>query len=239
MQSWNKKMWWALVIPCAFMALTACSSSNSSDDASSAAAATEATESTDATEVAAAANSKLSAEEMLEQADAEALGNPFFYGRAIYLRGEMNDYSVQRPYRLRQFEDKVYCTIAPLRSDWAPYRFKFADAQWTTGTNFGFAVPPAVMREGSGKAQLNPNSRFEELRYEPTVDGLYRFCIEYNEQNVPYATVTRLEDGKLTTMDELIKREVSQAVATPATVANTTTTTAATTTTTANTETAE
>ena len=239
MQSWNKKMWWALVIPCAFMALTACSSSNSSDDASSAAAATEATESTDATEVAAAANSKLSAEEMLEQADAEALGNPFFYGRAIYLRGEMNDYSVQQPYRLRQFEDKVYCTIAPLRSDWAPYRFKFADAQWTTGTNFGFAVPPAVMREGSGKAQLNPNSRFEELRYEPTVDGLYRFCIEYNEQNVPYATVTRLEDGKLTTMDELIKREVSQAVVTPTTTTTTTTTAAATVTTANNTEAAE
>ena len=238
MQSWNKKMWWALVIPCAFMALTACSSSNSSDDTSSAAAATEAT---DATEVAAATNSNLSAEEMLEQADAEALGNPFFYGRAIYLRGEMNDYSVQRPYRLRQFEDKVYCTIAPLRSDWAPYRFKFADAQWTTGTNFGFAVPPAVMREGSGKAQLNPNSRFEELRYEPTVDGLYRFCIEYNEQNVPYATVTRLEDGKLTTMDELIKREVSQVVATPATIVATTTTaaTTTTTTTTSNTEAAE
>ena len=231
MQSWNKKMWWALVIPCAFMALTACSSS--SDDASTA---TDATDATDATEVAAYDNSNLSAEEMLEQADAEALGNPFFYGRAIYLRGEMNDYSVQQPYRLRQFEDKVYCTIAPLRSDWAPYRFKFADAQWTTGTNFGFAVPPAVMREGSGKAQLNPNSRFEELRYEPTVDGLYRFCIEYNEQNVPYATVTRLEDGKLTTMDELIKREVSQAVVTPTT---TSTTTTATITTANNTEAAE
>lgn len=131
-----------------------------------------------------------------------------FQGRDIYLRGEMNDYGVQSAYRLRKFDENRYCTVAPLRSDWSPYRFKFADEDWSKGTNFGYNSPPGVLREGAGPARLNGKSRFEELRYEPSVDGIYRFCIVI-ENKVPYATVTRLEDGKLTTMDEVIRREVA------------------------------
>ena len=159
-------------------------------------------------------------EVMLVENEAQdgALNNPLFMGRVIYLRGEMNDYGVQRPYRLREFAPNTYCTLAPLRSDWSPYRFKFADDKWTAGTNFGYAVPPAIMREGSSKVLLNPNSRFEEVRYEPLQDGIYRFCIEY-EDTVPYVTVTHLIDGKLTSMDEVLKAEIERefAVGTPQT----------------------
>lgn len=150
-------------------------------------------------------------EVMLVENEAQegALNNPLFMGRVIYLRGEMNDYGVQRPYRLREFAPNTYCTLAPLRSDWSPYRFKFADDKWTAGTNFGYAVPPAIMREGSGKVLLNPSSRFEEVRYEPLQDGIYRFCIVY-EDTVPYVTVTHLIDGKLTSMDEVLKAEIER-----------------------------
>ncbi|MDY2798385.1 MAG: hypothetical protein SOV16_04315 [Anaerobiospirillum succiniciproducens] len=147
--------------------------------------------------------------ELVTKAEEGALDNPLFRGRAIYLRGEMNDYGVQSAYRLRKFEEDTYCTVAPLRSDWAPYRFKFADAEWSNGTNFGYAEPPAVLRQGSGRARLNPTSRFEELRYVPQEDGIYRFCVIY-DGSVPYATVTLLEDGKLTTMDEVIKEEINR-----------------------------
>lgn len=147
--------------------------------------------------------------ELVTKAEEGALDNPLFRGRAIYLRGEMNDYGVQSAYRLRKFEEDTYCTVAPLRSDWAPYRFKFADAEWSNGTNFGYAEPPAVLRQGSGRARLNPASRFEELRYVPQEDGIYRFCVIY-DGSVPYATVTLLEDGKLTTMDEVIKEEINR-----------------------------
>lgn len=134
--------------------------------------------------------------------------NAVFHGRNVYLRGEMNDYGVNSSYQLRKIEEGKYCTLAPLRADWSPYRFKFADAKWTKGTNFGFAVPPAVLREGSALAKLNPESRFEELRYEPEQDGIYRFCIEFQD-DVPYVSVTFMEKGKLTTMDEVIERLVS------------------------------
>lgn len=139
---------------------------------------------------------------------------PLFMGREIFLRGEMNDYGVQRPYRLRRFEENTFCTLAALRSDWSPYRFKFADANWSNGTNFGYAVPPAVIRKGAARTMLNPNSRYEELRYELNEDGIYRFCLIY-DNDIPYATVTRLENDKLTTMDELIKKEMEKEFAPP------------------------
>lgn len=132
--------------------------------------------------------------------------NEAFGGRNVYLRGEMNDYGIQKPYQLRRFEKDRYCTLAALRADWSPYRFKFADEAWTKGSNFGFAEPPAIIREGSAAVLLNPYSRFEELRYEPAEDGIYRFCIQF-EKGQPYAVVERLENGKLTTMDEIIRRE--------------------------------
>lgn len=197
-----KQLSLVLGLPLTMLALSACSSSSDETPAPASAQAQSA-ESYEETGL------STESAQLASKADADALDNPLFMGRAIYLRGEMNDYSVQRPYRLRKFDDNIYCTIAPLRSDWSPYRFKFADAEWTKGTNFGYALPPAVIREGGGKAMLNPNSRFEELRYEPLQDGIYRFCIEY-ENEVPFATVTRLEDGKLTTMDEVIKQEIDR-----------------------------
>lgn len=173
------------------LTLTACSSSPSEDEQLSAAEQAEVVS------------------EVETQAQEGALANPLFMGRVIYLRGEMNDYGVQRPYRLREFAPNSYCTLAPLRSDWSPYRFKFADDAWSAGTNFGYAVPPAIIREGSGRILLNPNSRFEEVRYEPKQDGIYRFCIEY-EDTVPYVTVTHLEDGKLTSLEEMMRAEIER-----------------------------
>lgn len=171
-----------LCIPAAILAVSACQSNNSTISQKD--------------------------QEIVAQAEDNSFNNEHFQGRDVYLRGEMNDYSIQRSYRLRKFAEDKYCTLAPLRSDWSPYRFKFADALWTDGTNFGYAYPPAVIREGSAKMLLNPSSRFEELRYEPSTDGIYRFCIEY-EDDKPFVTVTHLVEGKLTTMDEIIQAEIN------------------------------
>ena len=205
----NKKLWLALGLPWAVWALSACSSAeDETSAASNEEVAVAAAVAADEAEGAAVGQDEASTQ-LMAQADAQALGNPLFHGREIYLRGEMNDYGVQRPYRLRQFDENIYCTLAPLRSDWSPYRFKFADDAWSAGTNFGYAVPPAIIREGSGRVLLNPNSRFEEVRYEPKQDGIYRFCIEY-EDTVPYVTVTHLEDGKLTSLEEMMRAEIER-----------------------------
>ena len=52
-------------------------------------------------------------------------------GKDIYLRGEMNDYAAISSNRLIKRDEGMYCTLAALRSDWTPYRFKFADDNWS------------------------------------------------------------------------------------------------------------
>ncbi len=123
-------------------------------------------------------------------------------GHSIYLRGEMNDYAVMSSYQLVQFDDDLYCTLAPLRADWAPYRFKFADAQWSEGRSFGFAEPPGFLREGSAPVKLNRFSRFEDLRYYPAKDGVYRFCVEQDDDEY-YVSVTEASSEELGFIDSI------------------------------------
>lgn len=198
-----KLSWLGLGVSLAVLGLTACSSNEEAAEQSKAQAVPK-QEVTQETPKVEAVNKVEQVEEHTEITE----HNQVFQGRNVYLRGEMNDYGVQPAYQLRKVEEGKYCTLAPLRSDWSPYRFKFADAKWTKGTNFGYAIPPAILREGSALAQLNPNSRFEELRYEPEHDGIYRFCIEF-QNDVPYGSVTFIEEGRLTTMDEVIQKLVT------------------------------
>lgn len=220
----HKRSWLGLSLSlAAILGVTACSSNEDSStqaqnkvavtesapanqgttaSASTTTATTSLTNSTDIDDQEVAAEVVVSQTEILDPDDV-------FLGRKVYLRGEMNDYGVQDAYELKEVEEDTYCTLAPLRADWSPYRFKFADKDWTAGTNFGFAVPPAVMREGSARVQLNPNSRFEEIRYEPAQDGIYRFCIEI-EDKVPYASVNFMEESRLTTMKDVIKRGIDR-----------------------------
>lgn len=120
--------------------------------------------------------------------------------REIYLRGDMNDFGVNETHRLRRFGDQNearWCTEAVLRSDWPPYKFKFADENWTSGTSFGYAEQPGILRYPGDRVLLNPSSNFEELRFEATEDGIYRFCL-LNEDKKYYAEVEKVpaEDQK-------------------------------------------
>ncbi|MCR5084560.1 MAG: hypothetical protein K6A65_03550 [Succinivibrionaceae bacterium] len=111
---------------------------------------------------------------------------------ALYLRGEMNDYAVSSQYLLRHIDGaEGLCADSPLRADWTPYRFKFADAAWSRGSNYGYADPPGVIRQGSADVRLNGNSRFEELTLHVDKDGIYRFCL-IERGGSSYARVTRL-----------------------------------------------
>ena len=127
-------------------------------------------------------------------------------GKEIYLRGEMNDYAILSSYKLVKEDDYKYCALAPLRADWAPYRFKFADPAWTNGANFGFAQAPGVLREGSSPVLLNRFSRFEELRYFPSEDGVYQLCISFDWDEY-YAIVSKAQHAKLGLIDSIFVKQ--------------------------------
>lgn len=127
---------------------------------------------------------------------------------ALYLRGEMNDYAVSETYRLRKHEDGL-CTQATLRSDWAPYKFKFADASWSSGYNYGYLNPPGVLRLHSAPQKLNPKSRFEELRFYPEKDGIYRFCLLKKSDSF-YASVVLENKSEIKPLFEEIKETTAK-----------------------------
>lgn len=122
--------------------------------------------------------------------------------KAIYLRGEMNDYAVVDAYRLRASKHG-FCTVATLRSDWAPYKFKFADADWSEGSNFGFMNPPGVLRNGKKSLELNQNSKFEEISFYPKEDGVYRFCL-LPKNNRYFVVVEKTSNKELLSMAQLM-----------------------------------
>lgn len=124
---------------------------------------------------------------------------------AIYLRGEMNDYGVSETYRLHRTANGLF-TLALLRSDWSPYKFKFADRSWSAGANYGYAEPPGVLRDGSAPVKINPNSRFEEISFHVKQDGVYRFCI-VEKADGPYATVSQATADELESLHQSLKKQ--------------------------------
>ncbi len=127
---------------------------------------------------------------------------------ALYLRGEMNDYAVSETYRLREHKDGL-CTQATLRSDWAPYKFKFADASWSSGYNYGYFNPPGALRLHSAPQKLNPKSRFEELSFYPEKDGIYRFCLLKKDDGF-YASVVLEKNSEIKPLLEEIKEAIAR-----------------------------
>lgn len=113
-------------------------------------------------------------------ASAGAEGGADVFGAPIYLRGEMNDWNAQPQYLVKKVSDGVYVATAELKVDWAPYKYKFADASWTPGTNFGYSSEsaPGVYEWGGNPIVLNPSSKFEEVKITPPADGVYDIYLE-------------------------------------------------------------
>ena len=103
-------------------------------------------------------------------------GGAEVFGKPIYLRGEMNDWAAKPEFLVQKVEDGVFMAKAELKVDYAPYKFKFADSAWTPGTNFGYLTAPGVFEKDP--IELNPNSKFEEVKFTPPKDGDYDFYLD-------------------------------------------------------------
>lgn len=105
-------------------------------------------------------------------------GGAEVFGTPVYLRGEFNDWAAKDQYLLKKVSDGVYVATAELKVDWAPYKYKFGDAAWTPGTNFGYKEQPGVITVGGDPLALNPKAVFEEVKVTPPEDGLYDFYLD-------------------------------------------------------------
>ncbi|KUE78175.1 pullulanase [Aeromonas schubertii] len=111
-----------------------------------------------------------------------------FGGKAVFLRGEMNDWQALDESKIVKVSDKIYMAKGTLKKEWAPYKFKFADANWSCGTNYGYASPSdGVATLGGAPVPANPCSKYEDMKFSPDADGVYEFYLDLNgEQPTVY-----------------------------------------------------
>ncbi|MDO2948470.1 pullulanase [Aeromonas simiae] len=117
---------------------------------------------------------------------ADASGD--FDGKSVFLRGEMNDWQANDETKVTKVGDKLYMAKGTLKKEWAPYKFKFGDANWSCGTNFGYKSPSDGVASLDGEpVPVNPCSKFEDLKFSPDADGVYEFYLDLNgEQPTVY-----------------------------------------------------
>lgn len=107
------------------------------------------------------------------------------FGRPVYLRGEFNDCpwdKLSDRCLIRRVGDRVYMATAYMRVDWAPYKFRFGDAKWTSGTNFGYASEsrPGIYIYGGTPLRLSSDAVFDEIKVTPPHDGKYDFYLDFS-----------------------------------------------------------
>ena len=106
------------------------------------------------------------------------------FGRKVYLRGEFEDCPWDKLYDrclIRKVGNRVYMATAYMKVDWAPYKFKFGDANWIT--NFGYAPEsrPGIYDYARGTPiKMNPKAVFEEIKVTPPHDGKYDFYLDFS-----------------------------------------------------------
>lgn len=113
-------------------------------------------------------------------------------GRVLYLRGDMNDWAALPEQRLRKVGEGLYMTEAKLLAAHSPYKFKYADRDWTPGCNFGYASGSGEYRLGGSAVPLTPKSMFEEVVVSVDTDGTYAFYLDVRGEQ-PLAYIKKMQ----------------------------------------------
>ena len=118
-------------------------------------------------------------------------------GKDVYLRGVFTWWDADPQFKLQPVEGKENVWSAtsavdePLIADGQPYEWKFGDAAWQCGTNFGFLSGEADIKLGE-RRQSNKCSAFDNFKFTPEEDGVYRFFLDWTEE-LPVVYIEKVE----------------------------------------------
>lgn len=101
-----------------------------------------------------------------------------FHDVSIYLRGDMSGWQALREYRLQRVSPHLYSVAGRLRHTYGTYKFKFADAEWTCGYNYGAADGGHAQLQAGNKVAVTPCNTYGELAFTPSSDGVYHFYLD-------------------------------------------------------------
>lgn len=110
-------------------------------------------------------------------------------GKVIYLRGQMNNYDATDEFALKQTDVGGCVNTKLVRTT----KFKFADRDWSRGTNFGYTRNGTIKEGDNVGIELNPDSMYEDLTFYPPQVGVYKFCLIKNN-NKYYVTINKTSE---------------------------------------------
>ncbi|WP_432455244.1 MULTISPECIES: hypothetical protein [unclassified Agarivorans] len=117
--------------------------------------------------------------------------------RDVHLRGVFSWWDATPENKLMPVEGKTNVWSAtspvdePLIADGQPYEWKFGDAAWQCGTNFGFLSGEAPIKVGE-RRELNKCAAFDNFKFTPEEDGVYRFYLDWSGE-IPVAYIEKVE----------------------------------------------
>ncbi|RKF22264.1 hypothetical protein DBZ36_01045 [Alginatibacterium sediminis] len=118
--------------------------------------------------------------------------------KAIYLRGVFNWWEAIEENRLQELSSDPGLfrtrTVEPLIADGQPYEWKFVDADWTCGSNFGHKEQSSTIELGQEVA-LDNCSPFNNLSFTPIEDGYYDFYLDLRNPNQAKAFIKRADNN--------------------------------------------
>lgn len=110
----------------------------------------------------------------------------------LYLRGVFSWWEADEKYKLVEISSQVYSTTIELIADGQPYDFKFADANWTPGTNCGYAKKSDQLIIVDHPVRSNCETTDENFKFTPTETGKFQFTIDFTGFGSPKVSITRV-----------------------------------------------
>jgi hypothetical protein len=112
----------------------------------------------------------------------------------LYLRGVFSWWEADEKYKLVELSNNVYSTTIELIADGQPYDFKFADTNWTPGSNCGYASGVDKIIVVGSTVRANCEATDENFRFTPTETGTFQFTIDFSRFSSPEVLVRHITD---------------------------------------------
>lgn len=97
--------------------------------------------------------------------------------RAIFLRGEMNNWEAPKAQQLQQVEAGVLSVKAALQASHGAYKFKFADEKWKGDSTYGVFDPTSKV-ELDTPVVIKSGYQWGDIKFTPSADGTYEFVLD-------------------------------------------------------------
>ncbi len=97
---------------------------------------------------------------------------------ALYLRGIAPWIESQGGVELREGSKGVFSTEIELEADGRPYKFKFADKEWSRGTNCGYQESADRVVTLGKSVHADCDAQYRDFEFTPQENGLYLFTLD-------------------------------------------------------------